>query len=159
MEWSFNMVFPWTKWVNAVSFSWHEGTQDKKKCCELGKMACLGILASFHICWSDRGSQLWQSTSVLMVGVWESMIPKVGLKQLPQKQELPVATLFQQIGIRNKSKLQYGTQVMENKQTGRARWSYRDQGAVAKVQIALVSHILGCTCLSLSFWKERGGGS
>lgn len=48
------------------------------------------------------------------------MIPKVGLKQLPQKQELPVATLFQQIGIRNKSKLQYGTQVMENKQTGRA---------------------------------------
>jgi len=34
---------------------------------------------------------------------------------------LPVATLFQQIGIRNKSKLQYGTQVMENKQTGRAR--------------------------------------
>ena len=77
------------------------------------------------------------------------MIPKVGLKQLPQKQELPVATLFQQIGIRNKSKLQYGTQVMENKQTGRA----------VQGKVALVSHILGCTCLSLSFWKERGGGS
>lgn len=54
---------------------------------------------------------------------------------------------------------------MEKKQTGRSvqgkvtiLWPKgRNEGA--EVQFALVSHILGWTCSSLSFWKEHRGGS